>query len=199
MNLSSIDLSRRRYRSRTRKKSLPDRRLTEEEYDRYVWWTIRNSAETLCYDPGDREIKPAGEWVFILRNVPVQYPPKPGSGYWAHPWPDGKDGWRKGRYSVCISLPDGPQIRLWPYEYAILPFESIEDGMQRGELIFHPSYESLNLSEMPEIGDLVGALMLDGLTTSEALYELTAAGLAKDVRVPPPGWFEATFELPWAD
>ncbi len=157
--------------------------------------------ERLCYRPEEatRVIAPFGEWVFVLRSIPVETPPIPGCGYWAIPWTDGKEGYKDGRYSIRISLSDGGFVRLWPYEYTILPQEEIDRALSDGELIFHPMGSTKLFYDVPEIQDMVGALMLDGLSLAQAIYEL--ADVQDEVsieQIPAPGWFEATFSLPWA-
>jgi hypothetical protein len=159
------------------------------------------AAERLCYRPeeADREVPPWGSFVFILRKVPTKPSPKPGCGYWAKPYTaSGYD--RRGRYSVNVTLPCGTVVRLWPYEYTVLSRKDIDGGLRREELVWRPfAGTSVAFHEMPEFADLVGALMLDGMTLEQAVYELHTAGVedAKGVELPASGWFEAMFELPW--
>lgn len=164
----------------TRRRSFPDAR------------------ERWCYCPGEanRVIAGAGGWVFVIRSVPVEDAPKPGCGYWAVPWQAAREGYDDhGRYSVSITLPNGDWARLWPYEYGLLSQEEIDRGLACGELIFHPMAGGLNLSSLPVVGDIIGSMMLDGLSVHEAVYELTVAGLrgVRKIKAPAPGWFEATF------
>ncbi len=159
-----------------------------------------NSQERLCYRPeeANRVIVPFGGWVFVLRSIPVEAPPTPGCGYWAVPWPDGKEGYKDGRYSIRISLSSGGFVRLWPYEYTILSQGEIDRALADDELIFHPMSNANLFQDMPEIQDMIGALMLDGLSLPQAVYEL--AGVQDEIsveQIPAPGWFEATFNLPW--
>ena len=160
--------------------------------------------DRLCYRPeeAERVIPPWGCWIFVIRDIPTNPAPTPGCGYWARPWADGKDGYdSKGRYSVQVALPQGVLVRLWPYEYAILPEEEVKRALGDGELLFHPMGSNPTFHDMPEFRDMVGALQLDGLSLYQAVYELEMAGVeeAKDVQVPPPGWLEATFTLPWCE
>ncbi len=159
-----------------------------------------SSQERLCYRPeeANRVIEPFGEWVFILHNIPVEVPPTPGCGYWAVPWPDGKEGYNDGRYSIRISLPNGEFVRLWPYEYTILPQGEVDRALANGELIFHPMSSASLFQDMPEIQDMIGAMMLDGLSLAQAVYELADVQDEVSVgQIPASGWFEATFSLPW--
>lgn len=161
-----------------------------------------NAAERLCYRPeeANREIVAWGCFVFVTRRVPTKPSPIPGCGYWAKPWATAHNGYdKRGRYSVQIMLPDGAAIRLWPYEYAVLPQDEIDGALKREELIYHPFDGAVVcFREMPEFGDLVGALQLDGMDLRQAVYELHSAGVeGAEIDLPARGWFEATFELPW--
>jgi hypothetical protein len=159
------------------------------------------AAERLCYRPeeANREIPGWGAFVFVLRKVPTKPSPTPGCGYWAKPFTaSGYD--RRGRYSVNITLPCGTVVRLWPYEYTVLNQKDINGALRRDELVWRPfAGTTVAFHEMPEFADLVGALMLDGMTLQQAVYELHSAGVedAKGVELPASGWFEAMFELPW--
>ena len=178
-------------------------RLTESAVDKQV---LRDAGvvyidpgERLCYRPEEagRVVRPWGQWIIVVRNVPTNPAPVPGCGYWARPWYDEYDS--RGRYSVRINLPDGSVVRLWPYEYVVLPQEEIDRALARGELAFHPFGSEFVFRETPELADMIGALRLDGLSIHQAVYELQMAGVedAADVHIPPPGWLEATFRLPW--
>lgn len=159
--------------------------------------------ERWIYRPetANRVIPESGGYVFVIKWLPTRNPPAPGCGYWATHWQESdRAGYdRYGRYSVQVALPDGSIARLFPPEYAILSDADISRGVEDGELVFHPMGGSVNLQDMPELMDLMGALMLDGLTLYEAQRELYSAGVegAGEIRVPPPGWYEARFELPW--
>jgi hypothetical protein len=91
-------------------------------------------------------------------------------------------------------------VRLWPYEYTVFSQKDIDGALRREELVWRPfAGTTVAFHEMPEFADLVGALMLDGMTLQQAVYELHSAGVedAKGVELPASGWFEAMFELPW--
>lgn len=95
--------------------------------------------EALCYFPEDmgRELPEEGAWVTILRPPHTAIEVPFGATYFAVPYRDGVKGWRERRYSVTAHTPEG-ELRLWPYEYAVLDPAELAGFVSEGQMEFLP-------------------------------------------------------------
>jgi len=137
-----------------------------------------NDKELSVYFPGNRELSEKGAWVTVLRQPHSVIEVSFGDTYFARPFSGGVFGFHRRRYSVEVVTPSGG-LRLWPYEYCVLPLIELISLWQDGELEFHPMVETA-----------AGII-------SERLFYIQTRGIPLDQALPmalpdilsPVGWF----------
>ena len=152
------------------------------------------------YDPDeDCRIPPEGAWVQIVRALPaieggIDEHVSVGRVFYAtrdvDPSVDPDGFAENGTYKVVLNTPWG-SVKLWPYEYRMVPGISLVERWQRGDLIFHPVGV-----EQAAFSDTVHYIMSRGIDLSTAACMV----LGTEEMIGDIGWFELPEELvPWAE
>lgn len=114
-----------------------------------------------------------GCWIMVILNVSVENPPLKYGIYWGMPYVDKFDR------QCCKVVTNGGELVLLNHEYTVITDGKLAEYRDLGwELhLNNPSSaeEPSLLNEIPELTseetEIVGALMLDGLTKIQALEE----------------------------
>lgn len=149
--------------------------------------TTKNEQEFPIHPKDLREIPDpdalidVGEWVLIVRKVPVQYGPKTYGIYWALPH-RGKERIGIDKYGrQCAMVYTPKEVKVFPDEYRILSQEKLEEyrksgweislieGTKEQPLDTHIIEKGKNLTE--EEREVIWSLMLDGLSEQQACEE----------------------------
>ena len=146
----------------------------------------------LAYDPRAQQIVPkAGAWVMITRQLPpieggLDKKVRVGRIFyaWHHEDADERGFRPSGLYMVRMVAPSDTgesarELSLFPYEYSVLPVESILEMWQGEELKFHPRNISL-----AALNNVVFYVRSRGIALADAMV-MALGTLSGDV-----GWFE---------
>ena len=154
-------------------------------------FTHVNPADAQAFDPDEsKRISKDGAWVMITRRLPPiegSFDEKIRVGrifYVVHSRDADDAGFcPNGRYKVLLQSPWG-DLGLWPYEYSVMPTDTIIALWGDGEVIFHPT----NLSNAA-FNDIVFYARSRGIGLANAA--VMALGTLKGNV----GWFEPRPDL----
>lgn len=143
------------------------------------------------YNPGPKQrIPKGGAWAMITRKLPGiegsidQHIRVARFFFLEHCGEADQFGFLPdGRYMALCNSSWGT-VRLWPYEYSVVPVPSILEMWQDGEIIFHP----VNV-QLARFNDIVFYARSRGILLADAM--VLALGTLKG----PVGWFEPRPDL----
>lgn len=156
-------------------------------------WPGVNPANMEVYEPRSNQTVPkAGAWAMITRQLPpmerrLDEQVRVGRVFYVEQENENTDdeGFAPdGSYKVVCRSPWG-ELKLWPYEYSVIPAERLVGLWQDGALRFHPLAESEK-----QFSDVLFYAMSRGIHRADAVV------MALGTLAGPVGWFEpATPEL----